>query len=85
MNGGPSITQRPMKDLLMALNIQDKIDFDNDVDHLPFTINSDGTFKGGRIEINSQISSQFISSLLMVAPFAQESVELVLTDVEDDG
>lgn len=44
---------------------------------LPLTIQPG--FKGGRIELSAKVSSQYVSSLLMIAPFAQESVHLFLT------
>ena len=35
--------------------------------------------KGGRIEIDGSISSQFISSILMIAPTLNEGIELKIT------
>ncbi|CCG82719.1 Pentafunctional AROM polypeptide [Taphrina deformans PYCC 5710] len=36
-------------------------------------------FRGGRIELSAKVSSQYVSSLLMIAPLAQEPVHLFLT------
>ena len=38
-----------------------------------------GGLKGGRVEIRGDVSSQFISSLLIAAPYARADVELVIT------
>ncbi|WP_292364310.1 MULTISPECIES: 3-phosphoshikimate 1-carboxyvinyltransferase [unclassified Methanoculleus] len=37
-----------------------------------------GRLRGGKTEIDGSISSQFISSILMAAPYAEEDVELTL-------
>jgi 3-phosphoshikimate 1-carboxyvinyltransferase len=37
------------------------------------------TFRGGRAELRGDVSSQFISSLLIASPYAREDVEIALT------
>ncbi|GIK08464.1 MAG: 3-phosphoshikimate 1-carboxyvinyltransferase [Chloroflexota bacterium] len=44
----------------------------------PVKISADG-LRGGTAEITGDISSQFLSALLMVAPYARTPVEIVLT------
>jgi 3-phosphoshikimate 1-carboxyvinyltransferase len=38
-----------------------------------------GTLKGGKVSIDASISSQFISSLLMIAPMLEDGLELTMT------
>lgn len=45
---------------------------------LPLKIAAAGGFKGGDIELNAKVSSQFVSSILMCAPYAQNPVTLRL-------
>jgi 3-phosphoshikimate 1-carboxyvinyltransferase len=44
----------------------------------PVTIEG-GTMKGGKTELPGNISSQFISALLLIAPFGQKEMEITLT------
>lgn len=39
----------------------------------------DGTLTGGRIMIDGSVSSQFVSSLLIAAPYASEDSDIILT------
>ena len=41
---------------------------------LPMTINGDGQIKGGIVEVDATLSSQFISALLLVAPATKEGI-----------
>ena len=45
---------------------------------LPLKIAAAGGFKGGDIALNAKVSSQFVSSILMCAPYAKEPVTLRL-------
>ncbi|KAF2148827.1 Pentafunctional AroM protein [Myriangium duriaei CBS 260.36] len=45
---------------------------------LPLRIAAAGGFKGGDIELNAKVSSQFVSSILMCAPYAKNPVTLRL-------
>ncbi|KAH8996222.1 Pentafunctional AroM protein [Lactarius akahatsu] len=45
---------------------------------LPLSIEPDG-LKGGRIKLAASVSSQYVSSILLCAPYAQEPVTLELT------
>ncbi|MEM0899160.1 MAG: 3-phosphoshikimate 1-carboxyvinyltransferase [Pseudomonadota bacterium] len=48
----------------------------------PVTVNGDGSFPAGRIEIDGGLSSQYVSALLMAAPMAKEGVEIALTGTD---
>ena len=41
---------------------------------LPMTINANGQLKGGTVEVDATLSSQFISALLLVAPATLEGI-----------
>jgi 3-phosphoshikimate 1-carboxyvinyltransferase len=76
--GGPSLTQRPIRSLVEAL---EKLGVKGSTEGKttpPVTIRG-GTFKGGVTEIAGNISSQFISALLLIAPFGQKEVQIRLT------
>ncbi|KAM0718731.1 hypothetical protein Q7P37_005802 [Cladosporium fusiforme] len=45
---------------------------------LPLRIASTGGFEGGDIELNAKVSSQYVSSILMCAPYAKKPVTLRL-------
>ncbi len=61
--------RRPMSPLLDALRAQGATTDPIDATHIPFTISSHG-LSGGDVEIGGDISSQFLSGLLMAAPLA---------------
>jgi 3-phosphoshikimate 1-carboxyvinyltransferase len=78
LTGGPSLSSRPIGPLLDALT------------HLgvasesrgglpPVTINGNGHIKGGEARLPGDVSSQFVSALLTVAPLAQSPVKITLT------
>jgi 3-phosphoshikimate 1-carboxyvinyltransferase len=79
LDGNARMRQRPMRDLLLALN-QLGADSHGQGSHagLPIAIRGRG-LKGGAAGISGNISSQLLSALLMVAPYAEHDVELTLT------
>ena len=73
LTGDSSIQKRPMQPLLDALqSMGAKCTSNNGCP--PITIN--GVIQGGKIKIPGNISSQFISAILMVAPLTQKGIEL---------
>jgi 3-phosphoshikimate 1-carboxyvinyltransferase len=48
----------------------------------PVTINGTGQFGRGRVEIDGSLSSQYVSALLMAAPFGDGAIEVALTGSE---
>jgi 3-phosphoshikimate 1-carboxyvinyltransferase len=76
--GGPSLTQRPVKSLIESLR---KLGVNCDMEGKttpPVTVEG-GPLKGGVTSIPGNISSQFISALMLVSPFAQNEVSIKLT------
>jgi len=79
LTGTERMQQRPIQDLLDSLN---------QMEIRARTLNNDGCppvevsgtkIKGGKINIDCRISSQFLSALLLIAPFAEEPVEINVT------
>ena len=78
IDGSSRMHERPIGDLLNALNQAGvKTNCNIKKDYPPINITAHG-LQGGRIEINASQSSQYVSSLLMIAPYANENVEICL-------
>lgn len=76
LSGAPSLLRRPNKPLLDALN-QLGAQTSSVDGYPPVTVM--GRIHGGRAEIRGDVSSQFISAILLAAPYAVEGVELTVT------
>jgi len=79
LTGDASIQKRPMQPLLDALGQLGVSAYSPMGDGSPPIVIEGGGLKGGVAEIMGDVSSQFISSLLIVAPYAEDGVEIVLT------
>lgn len=76
--GGHSLSKRPVGELVNALQkLGVKIDAIKS-GNLPVVIEGD-TLQGGTTEIPGNVSSQFISALLLASPLAQNDVTIKLT------
>jgi len=74
LDGSERMRKRPIGDLLMGLEALGARAHSKEKDgYPPVIIHSEG-LKGGRAKIRSEESSQFLSALLMVAPYAQRDV-----------
>lgn len=79
IDGTIRMRQRPMRDLLLALNqLGADCHSASEQQGLPISIAARG-LRGGQAGIAGNISSQFLSALLMVAPYAERDIELTLT------
>ena len=74
---GHSLARRPVKTLLAALQ-QLGVKCSSRGEVAPVTVNG-GILKGGVTELPGDISSQFVSALLFIAPLAEEGMEIRLT------
>lgn len=76
LDGVPRMRERPIQDLLDALQ-QLGVDAVSDQDSgcPPVTIRAKG-LAGGPVAIRGDVSSQFLSGLLMAAPYARQAVEI---------
>ncbi|MFC1711537.1 3-phosphoshikimate 1-carboxyvinyltransferase [Patescibacteria group bacterium] len=80
ITGNKSLCKRPMLDLITALkDLGIKIRSTNNIGYPPIEI-LNGTLVGGTVKISGKISSQFISSLLLISPFAKKDVIIKITD-----
>jgi 3-phosphoshikimate 1-carboxyvinyltransferase len=79
LDGSPRMRERPVQDLLAALRqLGSTATSELDNGCPPVVVQSDG-LPGGRASIAGDISSQFLSGLLMAAPYARQSVELLVS------
>ncbi|MCC6569531.1 MAG: 3-phosphoshikimate 1-carboxyvinyltransferase, partial [Anaerolineales bacterium] len=84
LDGDARMRERPMDDLVNSLtelgaNVQPITRYvTRKTIHLPLNIIAGG-LRGGKTKIAGDISSQFLSALLMVAPYAESSIEIELT------
>lgn len=76
--GGPSLSQRPMRSLVTALGMLG-VKGTTEGKTTPPVIIDGGTLTGGLAELPGNISSQFVSALLLAAPFSQKGVSIRLT------
>jgi len=86
IDGVPRMRQRPIGDLIMALNklgasisatsLEEQTPNTDRVNLFPpINIHSEG-LNGGAANIRGNLSSQFVSALLMAAPYAGDAVEI---------
>ena len=74
LTGRPSLMKRPIAPLLRALK-----DLGVNLKKGKNLVIVEGNFLGGKTKIKGDISSQFISALLLVSPLARKEVEIELT------
>jgi 3-phosphoshikimate 1-carboxyvinyltransferase len=78
LDGVPRMRERPVADLLDALNqLGAHAVSENGVGCPPVNVHANG-LPGGTANVRGDISSQFLSGLLMTAPAARSSVALVI-------
>ncbi|MDX1970375.1 MAG: 3-phosphoshikimate 1-carboxyvinyltransferase, partial [Planctomycetaceae bacterium] len=79
LDGNERMRQRPIADLLAALNqlgAQTRCELGTDAP--PVIVESQG-LRGGAATVETRLSSQYLSAILMAAPGAREPVEIRLT------
>ncbi len=77
LDGEPRMRERPIGDLIDALH-QLGVELEAINNCPPVQISAKG-LPGGKTKIAGNISSQFLSALLMVAPYAKSPVEIEVT------
>lgn len=75
-NGSARLCERPIEHLLRMLCMQGADVTPKNAKHMPFTIEGVERLQGGNLEMDGAESGQFISALLMVAPFAETPIML---------
>ncbi|KAJ2744669.1 hypothetical protein GGI20_002766 [Coemansia sp. BCRC 34301] len=80
LTGNARMKQRPCGPLVDALRANGcAIDYCEKQGSLPLRVTHSGAgFPGGRIELAASVSSQYVSSILLCAPYAREPVQLAL-------
>lgn len=78
-DGDPYARKRPMRAILDALRALGADIADEGRGALPFTVHGTGALRGGRVELDASLSSQFVSGLLLSAPRFDEGVHVVHT------
>jgi 3-phosphoshikimate 1-carboxyvinyltransferase len=73
--------RRPMGPLVQALReLGADVTCTGEEGHHPMTVRADG-IKGGRIQLDAGISSQFLTALLLVAPLSEAGLAITVTDL----
>jgi 3-phosphoshikimate 1-carboxyvinyltransferase len=71
--------RRPMGTLVDALRkIDVRVSYQGGEGHLPFTVEAAGV-RGGRIELDAGLSSQYLTGLLMAAPLMKDGLTIDVT------
>ncbi len=78
-DGDPYARKRPMRAILEALRELGADIADEGRGALPFTVHGTGSLRGGRVELDASLSSQFVSGLLLSAARFDEGVHVVHT------
>src|SRR5262245_21043738 len=74
LDGVPRMRERPIEDLLAALRTLGIDARSENCNGCPPVVVSSSGLNGGHVRIKGDVSSQFVSALLMVAPLAREEV-----------
>jgi 3-phosphoshikimate 1-carboxyvinyltransferase len=78
LDGVPRMRQRPIHELAILLrNLGTRVEFMEAEGHPPLRITADG-LAGGILKYGAAASSQFLSAVLMVSPFARHEVRVDL-------
>jgi len=78
LTGSERLQQRPIQDLVDALKkLGADIEYKNKEGYPPLVVKGK-TINGGKVSINGNVSSQFVSSLLLVAPYFKNGLELTI-------
>ena len=83
LDGEPALRRRPMMPLLRTLEALGAT-IETDGGHPPLRISSAG-LRGGHVSVDAAESSQFVTSLLLVAPYAVDGVELDVSNLGAGG
>lgn len=79
LTGNARMQERPIGALVDAMRTNGvEVEYLNKQGSLPVRVNAANGFEGGVIELTAKISSQYVSSLLMSAPYAKNPVTLKL-------
>jgi 3-phosphoshikimate 1-carboxyvinyltransferase len=79
-DGRPGLRRRPMGPVLDGLRqLGASVEPEGEPEHLPVTIVAPGGLRGGDVEVSGDTSSQYLSGLLLAAPYTRDGVRLRAT------
>ena len=78
LTGAPSLNRRPVGPLLDALK-QLQVETESRGGYPPVTVHGEGHIPGGSATVRGDVSSQFVSALLLVAPLTDRDTEVRVT------
>jgi 3-phosphoshikimate 1-carboxyvinyltransferase len=84
IDGDEAMRKRPIAPLVAALNSLG-IEASAPTGCPPVTLHGHGHFGAGRVEIDGGLSSQYVSALLMAAPFGDGAIDVALTGKDLDA
>jgi 3-phosphoshikimate 1-carboxyvinyltransferase len=76
LTGTSRMSERPIEDLLDGLSSLGVAARSVNNNGCPPVVIKGGKIKGGRIELKCNLSSQFLSSILLIAPYTERGVEI---------
>ncbi len=83
LDGAPPLRRRPMAALIRSLEaLGARIETDGG--HPPLRITSGG-LRGGRVRVDAEASSQFVTSLLLVGPYGDSDLEIEVDNLGAEG
>ena len=86
LTGNARMKERPIADLVDALKANGcQLTYEGKVGCLPVRVRSVGGFPGGEISLRANISSQYVSSILLAAPHAMKPITLRLDTSSSGG
>ncbi|HET6949292.1 MAG TPA: 3-phosphoshikimate 1-carboxyvinyltransferase [Acidimicrobiales bacterium] len=80
IDGAPSLRARPMAPVLDGIRaLGAAVTAHGEPDHLPVTVHAPGAVAGGEVSVAGDTSSQFLSGLLLAAPYTRDGVRVTVT------
>lgn len=84
LTGEKRLLKRPIGELVKVLKILGKDIIAKDNNQLPPVTTLGGVFEGGKVTLLGSISSQFISALLLIAPFGIKDTVLFVKNLKSE-
>jgi 3-phosphoshikimate 1-carboxyvinyltransferase len=82
LDGNDAMRARPIAPLIAALGALG-VQAEAPSRCPPVTVHGEGGFSGVAVEVDASLSSQYVSALLMIAPFGRAPVQVVLKAADD--
>ncbi len=81
IDGSPRLRERPVAELVELLRRSGAdVGYAGDEDRLPVVVRPGKDFRGGRLRVATTLSSQFISAVMLTAPWLEGGLELRFDD-----